>query len=91
MKHRMESGRRLVVRRIKLFDPGAFPNGRGGKAHAPRMVLDDGTVLHFEAEETDVGRYGVKVIAVRRCGECLACQEFALDPEHAPRCARWGR
>lgn len=69
--HRMPSARELIGRTIVDFDPGPVrvhtllsdnPNGRGPMIvmHYPRITLDDGSVLHFQAEEHPQGAdYGV--------------------------------
>ena len=54
MKYPMVSARLLVGRRIVGFEPRPFPNGRGGVAHSPRMILDDGSTLVFDVESTQV-------------------------------------
>jgi len=53
MKYPMVSARLLVGRRIVGFEPRPFPNGRGGVAHSPRMILDDGSTLVFAAEAAE--------------------------------------
>lgn len=56
---RMVQARQLVGRTIVGFDPCPFDDGRGGIAHDPVILLDDGSRLRFVVEETDVGEYGV--------------------------------
>lgn len=56
---RMVSARELIGKRIIGFSPNPFPDGRGTTAHNPHLYLDDGSVLIFVTEETDLGVYGV--------------------------------
>jgi hypothetical protein len=60
---RMPSAKSLVGRKIVSFEPNPFPDGRGGTAHAPVLFLDDGTILRFVVKETDVGDYGIRIVA----------------------------
>lgn len=53
--------KRLVGRRIVRVANRTFDDGRGGIAHDPEIVLDDGTRLTFSVEETETGEYGVSV------------------------------
>jgi hypothetical protein len=54
------NARLLVGRRIVGFEPNRFPDGRGGTAHDPRIILDNGAVLRFLTEEVEGGEgYGV--------------------------------
>ena len=46
-------------KRVVTFSVYTFDDGRGGVAHAPKLVFDDGSELDFVVEETDVGRYGI--------------------------------
>lgn len=52
----------LLRRRIVAVDLRPFPDGRGGRAFDPLLVLDDGSTLSFDVTETDVGAYGVRVM-----------------------------
>jgi hypothetical protein len=56
---RPASARLLVGRRIVGYDPRPFDDGRGGVAHNPAIVLDNGAQLTFTTEETEVSEYGV--------------------------------
>ena len=60
----MVSAREIVGKKIVGFNPGLFPDGQGAgaMAHDPVIFLDDGSRLHFLAEETQVGEYGVQII-----------------------------
>ena len=58
---RMPQERELVGRKIVGFKANPFADGRGGLAHDPALVLDDGSILRFVVEETDVHEYGVFV------------------------------
>jgi len=52
--------KRLVGRTIVDAQPCAFRSGRHGEwAHDWHLTLDDGTVVRFVAEETEVGEYGI--------------------------------
>jgi hypothetical protein len=50
---RMPTARQLVGRRIVGFEPNPYPDGRGGTAHNPTILLDDGSRLAFVAEDTE--------------------------------------
>lgn len=52
--------RLLVGRTIVAADLRPFSDGRGGKAYRPVFTLDNGARLTMEAQETDVGDYGVR-------------------------------
>lgn len=56
------SARLLTGRRIVGFDSNPWDDGRGGTAHSPRMVLDNGARLTFLTEETDQGEFGTCVL-----------------------------
>lgn len=56
----------LIGRTITDVKMNPFADGRGGTAHDPRITLDDGRVLMFVTEETDVGEYGVALMALRK-------------------------
>lgn len=59
----------LIGRTITAVDMRPFPDGRGGTAHDPVITLDNGRVLWFVVDETEVGEYGVCVyISVRAVG-----------------------
>lgn len=51
----------LVGRTIVAVDFGPFDDGRGGTVHAPRITLDNGRVVYFTTEETEVGEYGTLI------------------------------
>lgn len=53
------TARLLVGRKIVAVDLQPFDDDRGGIAHNPRITLDNGAVIFFVAEETDVGDYGI--------------------------------
>lgn len=36
-----------------------FPDGRGGIAHDPVFILENGGEIQFSVEETETGEYGV--------------------------------
>lgn len=59
---RSPSRRELIGRTIVDFRLNPFRDGRGGTAHNPEIVLDDGSVLRFVTEETDVDDYGIMPI-----------------------------
>lgn len=64
----MVSARELVGRKIVGFEPRKHNAGRVGykqMVHDPRIVLDDGSVLVFLAEEAETGS-GVLIIRVKR-------------------------
>ena len=56
------SKRDLIGRKIVDFDARPYPDGRGGTNHDPRIVLDDGSVLIFNAQEQEGDGYGVSII-----------------------------
>lgn len=56
---RLATKRLLEGRRIKTFALQSFPDGRGGKAHNPVIILDNGARLMFTVTETETGEYGV--------------------------------
>lgn len=49
----------LAGKRIKRALLNPFPDGRGGKAYSPSLLMEDGTIVRFSVQETDVGEYGV--------------------------------
>lgn len=51
----------LIGRTIVDVKTNPFDNGKGGKAHDPRIVLDNGRELAFCTEETEVGEYGIEI------------------------------
>jgi hypothetical protein len=51
----------LVGRKIVSVDMRPFDDGKGGVAHNPLLILDNGRRLFFVAEETEVGEYGVQI------------------------------
>jgi hypothetical protein len=57
--------RHLVGKKIVAFHANPWPDSRGGTAHNPVIVLNDGTELHFVVEETNTGEYGVLVSRCR--------------------------
>lgn len=64
----MVSARELVGRTIVAFEPRKYDAGRVGykqMVHDPRIVLDDGSVLVFLAEEAETGA-GVLIMRVKK-------------------------
>jgi len=59
--------RLLKGRTIVGYKSGAFRDGRGGWAHDPRLILDNGAVIAFNTEETEVGDYGTAIIYCPAC------------------------
>jgi hypothetical protein len=58
----MVSAKQLVGRKIVAFDPGSWVDADGVTKHTPKITLDDGSVLHFRAEELDDGSdYGIYI------------------------------
>lgn len=55
----LATARLLVGRTIVAVDLGTFDDGRGGGAHDPTFVLDNGARVTFTVEETEAGVYGV--------------------------------
>lgn len=51
----------LIGRKILLVDLRAFDDGRGGRAFAPEITLDDGSTLSFVVQETETGEYGIEM------------------------------
>jgi len=49
-------------KRVVTFNLYTFDDGRGGVAHIPQLVFDDGSELDFVVEETDVGSYGIRPV-----------------------------
>lgn len=67
-RYTMVSARELVGRTIVAFEPRKHNAGRVGYkqlVHDPRIVLDDGSVLVFLAEEAETGS-GVLIMRVKR-------------------------
>ena len=58
----------LVGRAIVDVDFQPFPDRKGGTAHRPRLTLDDGRVLYFVTEETEVGDYGTSICITTKPG-----------------------
>jgi hypothetical protein len=56
--------RTLVGYKIVAVEPQPFPDGRGGTAHKPVLVLDDGRRVKFLVDETETD-YGVNVVVAR--------------------------
>ena len=52
---------KVIGRKIVRVILNRFPTGVAENPYAynPVFVLDDGTTIHFVAQETDVGEYGV--------------------------------
>lgn len=59
------TARLLVGRKIAGFEPRPFDDRRGGTAHHPVLMLDNGALLRFVVEETDTGDYGVLPVYVK--------------------------
>ena len=59
--------RRLVGRKIVKIRLNPFRDGRGSNsvAHSPTILLDDGTILRFYVQETDVGECGIGIVPVQ--------------------------
>lgn len=55
MPTRMVSAREIVGKRIIGFKPNPRADGRGGTTHSPVIVLDDGSMLIFQAIECEAG------------------------------------
>ncbi len=53
---------RLIGRTITKIELRHFENGRGGRATAPIIYLDDGSYICFDTQETEVGCYGTQII-----------------------------
>ena len=64
MRTRDIIGKRIVAVCLNRFSTGR-KTGKGGTAWSfdPVLVLDDGTQVGVTVEETDVGRYGVSLVA----------------------------
>lgn len=62
MERRCVSAREIVGKKIVRFEPRTFSDQRGGTAHDPVIVLDDGSFLTFITEETETGDYGVFIL-----------------------------
>lgn len=58
--------RLLVGRKIVGFDLHPFDDGKGGKAYAPVITLDNGAAIAFDVDETEVGAYGVRPLYFSR-------------------------
>lgn len=54
--------RKVIGRRIVDVELRSFPDGRGGRAHAPQIILDNGRAIRFVVEETEHGEYGVQPV-----------------------------
>ncbi len=54
-------GRRIVSVKLHPFDPS---NGQEA-ATDPVIMLDDGSILRFSVQETDVGEYGVELCVTK--------------------------
>lgn len=52
---------KLLGRRIRGVFLRPFPDGRGGEAYNPSLLLDDGARLTFSVQETESGEYGVTI------------------------------
>lgn len=68
MKIGPKRARELIGRTIVGVELREFDNGRRGKACNPMLRLDDGRVLFFIVQETEVGEYGIalELIGKRR-------------------------
>lgn len=54
------SRRWVIGRRIVDVQMRPFNDGKGGVAHDPVFVLDNGARVRFLTQETEVGEYGVE-------------------------------
>ena len=52
----------LVGRRIVRVRLNPFADGRGGWAYQPAIYLDNGTVVSFMTDETEIGEYGTQLL-----------------------------
>lgn len=53
--------RALIGRKIVGVDFRPFDDGKGGTAHNPTLMLDNGRRVYFTTEETDMGEYGTLI------------------------------
>lgn len=51
----------LIGRTIVDVQFHPFVDGRGGTAHEPVLLLDNGRSVYFETEETEFSRYGTAI------------------------------
>jgi len=51
-------GRRIVRVEMRPFSTGVRLNPW---SYAPRLTLDDGTLVTFSVDETEIGEYGISV------------------------------
>lgn len=56
----------LIGRRIVDVKWNYFDDGRGGKASAPALYLDNGQMLFFSTQETEHGEYGTALCITKR-------------------------
>lgn len=56
----------LVGRMIVGVKLHPFPDGRGGTAYDPVLMLDDGRDLSFVVNETEFPKYGIAMYLVKR-------------------------
>jgi len=52
----------VIGRTITQLEMNPFDDLRGGTAHNPVFVLDNGARLRFLTEETDTGDYGTEIV-----------------------------
>lgn len=67
IKTRKDALRLLKGRKIVDIEVNSFRDGRGPgtRSTSPRITLDDGSVIIFQGEETEVNCYGVAMIQAR--------------------------
>lgn len=64
MNPRWLLGRTIIAVDMRPFDSAANGAGKGPIAHDPEIALDNGARLRFQAEETDLGTYGVQIVYI---------------------------
>jgi hypothetical protein len=62
----MPRARDFIGRTIVAVDFRQFSDGKGGWAHNPVLVFDNGRKVYFVVEETEVGGYGVEMCLTPR-------------------------
>lgn len=71
---------KLTGRKIRSIKLRPFPDGNGGLAYNPVILLDNGTRLVFIVQETEAGEYGVKPMVIAR--EPVYGEEGALNARY---------
>ncbi len=59
-------GRTIVAIETNHFLRGMHSESRMGFAHQYTLILDNGARVSFEAEETEVGEYGVEIFVHKK-------------------------